>query len=329
MALGTINSPRLTFMESVMKKRKREFPAISTITVLLFGGMLSSNAPAQTPGKVDSRTISLGIVAETHQKEIAEHFHDFVGYLARKLSTASNVKGQVVVVSSLSELAKLLEQGKVDFYMESPYPTYVVNSVHGAAKLLLRRWQRGKPEYRSLIFTQRNSGINHLEELRGKIVVFEDPESTSGYLLPKFFLLRNGFKLSEKAGLEANVSPGEVGYFFARSQQKLVDMVLAKQAAAGAFSDDDHARLDGKRASDVSILAQTELLPRHLVSIRKDMAAASAGRLAEILVSMHEDDEGRRILQKIGDTTKFDELPEGEEGMRRRLLDTFYSAEKK
>ena len=147
--------------------------------------------------------------------------------------------------------------------------------------------------------------------------------------MPKFFLLRNGFKLSEKGGLEANVSPSEISYIFARSQEKLVAMVLAKQAAAGAFSDDDYARLDEKRKSDISILAQTELVPRHLVSIRKDMAPALAARLGEVLIAMHEDDQGRRILQKTGATTKFDVLPEGEEGMRRRLLETFYSAERK
>jgi len=81
--------------------------------------------------------------------------------------------------------------------------------------LLLRRWQRGKPEYQSLIFAKRNSGVNRLDDFRGKIVVFEDPESTSGYFLPKFFLLRNGFKLSEKSRLEAGVAPGEIGYIFA------------------------------------------------------------------------------------------------------------------
>ena len=160
-------------------------------------------------------------------------------------------------------------------------------------------------------------------------MVFEDPESTSGYFLPKFFLLRNGFKLSEKGRLDASVVLGEIGYIFASSQEKLVDLVLTKQAAGGAFSDDDYAKLDDKTRAEVSVLAQTERLPRHLVSIRKDMAPAMADRLRAILLAMSEDDEGRSILQKAGDTTKFDMLPEGEEGMRRRLLETFYSPAKK
>ncbi len=302
---------------------------IFAIAALLFGVILGSNAAGQTPDGVEAKTISLGIVSEINLKEIEEHFRDFVGYVARKLSSGSDIEGKVVVAPTLLQLAKLLEQKRVDFYMESPYPTYVINNVHGAAKLLLRRWKGGMAEYQSLIFTKRNSEIRRLEDLRGKIIAFEDPGSTSGHFLPKFFLSRKGFKLSEKSRLEQNVSPSEVGYIFAYSQEKLVDLVLTKQAAAGAFSNDDYATLDEKRKSDISVLAHTDRLPRHLLSIRKDLAPALAGRLEEILLSMHEDDEGRRILQKADNTTKFDELPGGESRMRRQLLETFYSVEKK
>jgi len=316
-------------MDTVMNRQRRRLSITFAIAALLFGAILGSNAAAQAPDRVEAKTISLGIVSEIHQKEIEEHFRDFVRYVARKLSPASDIEGKVVIAPTLLELTKLLEQKKVDFYMESPYPTYIINNVHGAAKLLLRRWKGGMAEYQSLIFTKRNSGITRLEDLRGKIIVFEDPGSSSGHFLPKFFLLRKGFKLSQKSRLEPNVSPSEVGYIFAYSQEKLVDLVLIKQAAAGAFSNDDYAALDEKKRSDITVLAQTERLPRHLLSIRRDLAPALAERLEEILLSMHEDDEGRRILQKTDDTTKFDILPEGEEGMRRRLLETFYSPEKK
>ncbi len=308
---------------------KRQRLSVIAIAALLSGAILGSNAAGQTPYRLEANTISLGIVSKVNQKEIEGYYRDFVGYVARKLSSAPDVEGKVIIASTPPELAKLLEQQKVDFYMESTYSTYVINDVQGAGKLLLRRWQRGKPEYQSLIFAKGNSGINRLDDFRGKVMVFEDPESTSGYFLPKFFLLRNGFKLSEKGRLDASVAPGEIGYVFASSQEKLVDWVLTKQAAGGAFSDDDYAKLDDKTRAEVSVLAQTERLPRHLVSIRKDMAPAMADRLRAILLAMSEDDEGRRILQKAGDTTKFDMLPEGEEGMRRRLLETFYSPAKK
>jgi hypothetical protein len=43
---------------------------------------------------------------------------------------------------------------------------------------------------------------------------------------------------------------------------------------------------------------------------------------------MDEDDQGRKILKKTDDTTKFDLLPEGEPGLRRRLAEIFQSPKK-
>ena len=276
-------------------RQMRRLGFVCAIATLLFDITLGSPVMGQTPGRVEAKTITLGIVAPMDQKEEEEHFRDFVRYVARKL----------------------------------PYPTYLINSVYGAGKLLLRRWKGGMAEYYAVIFTKKNSETKRLEDLRGKIIAFEDPGSTSGHFLPKFFFSRKGFKLSEKTRIEPNVSPGEVGYIFVYSQDKLVNLVLMNQVAAGAFSNDDYASLDARKKSEITILAETDRVPRHLVSIRRDLAPALANRLEKILLSMDQDPEGRLILQRTDGTTKFDALPGGELAMRQRLLDTFYSPEKK
>jgi phosphonate transport system substrate-binding protein len=299
-------------------------PAVAALSC----GFFVANATGQTPAAVKPQTLSLGIVSEFNRAQIAENFRDFVRYLAARLDSASNIEGRVVIAPTLFQLARLIEQRKVDFYMESPYPTYVVNDVYGVAKLVLRRWKGDRAEYRSLIFTKKNGEINRLEDLRGKVLVFEDPESTSGHFLPKAFLTRKGFKFIDKSRFDPYASPTDVGYLFAYSQEKLVYWVLTQNAAAGAFSDDDYARLDEKKKSEITILAQTEWLPRHLLSVRKDFAPALADRLEKTLLAMHEDDQGRRILKKADDTTKFDPLPQGEAGLHRRLSEIFQTARK-
>jgi phosphate/phosphite/phosphonate ABC transporter binding protein len=310
-------------------RQTRRLAVVYSIATLLFDIVLGSHAVGQTPGKAEAKTITLGIVAPMNQKEVEEHFRDFVRYVARKLSSAPAIEGRIVVAPTQSGLANLLAEQKVDFYMESPYPTYLINNVYGAGNLLLRRWKGGMAEYYALIFTKRNSETKRLEDLRGKIIAFEDPGSTSGHFLPKFLLSRLGFKLVEKSRIEPNVSADEVGYLFAYSQDKLVDLVLTKQVAAAAFSNDDYATLGKRKKSDIRILAETERLPRHLVSVRKDLDPALVNRLEKILLSMHQDPEGRQILQRTDGTTKFDALPGGELAMRQRLLDTFYSPGKK
>ena len=297
------------------------------IGALLLALTPGARAAAPAPETVKLRTLSLGIVSEIPPQQIEEHFRDFARYVARKLSSTSDIEGKVVVAPTALQLAKLLEQKKVDFYLESPYPTYLINR-QGAAQLLLRRWKSGMAVYHSILFTQRGSGATRLEELRGKMIAFEDPGSTSGYFLPKVLLLRKGFKLSEKSSLQAKVAPKEVGYIFTRSDRKIVDLVLSKQVAAGAISDDDYKTIDEKKRADIAILAETEALPRHLLSIRKDLPAAAANRLKEILLAMGQDEEGRRILAKTDNTTKFDVLPGGEESVRRKFVEVFRSHDK-
>jgi phosphonate transport system substrate-binding protein len=300
--------------------------AAATVHFLLF---LACPARAQTPSRTPAQSITLGIVAETKQSEVEEHFREFVRYVAAKLSATPPLDGRIAMAPTQSRLASLLTERKADFYMESPYPTYLINSVYGAGKLLLRRWKGGLAEYHALIFTHKDGATKRLEDLRGKLIAFEDPGSTSGHFLPKNLLTRRGFKLSQKNQLGASVGVNEIGYVFAYSQAKLIDWVLTRQAAAGAFSNDDYASLDERKKAEIAILAQTDSLPRHLVSIRKDLAPALAKGLEKLLLSMHQNGEGRSILQRLDGTTKFEALPGGELAMRQRLLDTFLFAGKK
>ena len=290
------------------------------ILVLILGPRATT--AGQTTGPVKVKSITLGLVSSTSQKEIEAHFQNFVGYVARQLGAGTGIEGKVVIVPSALQMAKLLEEKKIDFYMESPYPTYLINK-QGAASLLLRRWKSGMAEYRSLIFSNRDGETSRLEQLRGRIIAFEDPGSTSGYFLPKVLLLKKGFTLTEKSRADAKVDPKEIGYIFASSAVDIVNLVLSKRVAAGAFSDDDYGAFDEKRKATITILAQTDLFPRHLVSVRKDLDPKVKNRLKEILLSMHQDEEGRIIMLKTDNTTKFDLLPGGEANVRRKLVETF------
>lgn len=292
------------------------------VTALLCSLISGPATAGQTTGPVKIKSITLGLVSATSQKEIEAHFQAFVRYVAGKLGP--DREGKVVIVPTPLQTAKLLEEKKIDFYMESPYPTYIINK-QGAAVLLLRRWKSGMAEYRGLIFSKKDSETNRLDQLRGKMIAFEDPGSTSGYFLPKVLLLKKGFLLSEKPRPEAKVGAKEIGYIFASTDVNVVNLVLSKRVAAGAFSDDDYGALDGSRKADIIILAQTDLFPRHLVSVRKDLDPMVKNRLKEVLLAMNQEDEGRSIMQQTDNTTKFDRLPGGEVLVRRKLVETFRS----
>ncbi len=259
-------------------------------------------AEAQTKQTLTTKPLTLGVVFQGPRQALEEHFRPIVDYAAGKLSPTGETKGMVIVAPTPGQMMKLLDEKRVDFYMESPYSTYLINRL-GAARLLLRRWKGGLGEYRSLIFSSKESKVKRLEDLRGKIIVFEDPGSTSGYFLPKLFLLNKGFSVTEKADLGSKVSSREIGYIFGNTTKD--------------------AGLEDKSKTLISILSETESVPRHLVSVRKDLPEPVVNRLKEILLSMDQNEEGQKILRQADGTTKFDLLPGGEEMVRRKLVELY------
>src|SRR3990172_11402720 len=97
------------------------------------------------------------------------------------------------------------------------------------------------------------------------MIAFEDAGSTSGYFMPKLLLFNKRLMLTEKPGLDAKVTAKEIGYIFAGSDKSILNFVLAKKVAAGAFSNDDYSAVGEKEKTAISILAKTANLPRHLV----------------------------------------------------------------
>lgn len=303
-----------------MKKPRYRLAVISMVAVL---PLIVATAHAQ--GKKEGtgpKTLVLGLVFQGSQEPVEKRFRPFVDYVAGKISAAGATKGMVVVAPTAGHMMKLLHAKRVDFYMESVHPTYLINRL-GAARLLLRRWKGGMAEYHSILFTGRGSGIARLDDLREKFIAFEDPGSTSGYFLPKLYLHKKGFSVVEKPSLESKLSSGEIGYIFAGTETKVVDFVTRAKVAAGAISNDDYGNMDDKNKALTSILGETEPVPRHLVSVRQDLPEPAVRRLRDILVKMHQEEEANKILRQTDNTTKFDELPGGEAMMRRKLVELY------
>ena len=295
------------------------YVAFLIVTLLLITGPIE----AQVKQTVSIKALTLGVVYRSAPERMAEHFRPLVEYAARKLAPTGEIKSIVKVAANTDQLIELVERVQVDFYLESPFPTYLINRT-GTGRLLLRRWKGGMSEYRGVIFTSKASRITRLEDLRGKMIAFEDPGSTSGYFLPKLLLFEKRFRVVEKPDLSAKVSVGEIGYIFASSQKNVVKLVREEKVAAGAISNEDYASLDETSKAQLSMLAESGSVPRHLVSVRRNLPEAVVKRLTEILLTMHQDDEGQKILRQTDGTTKFDKLPGGEEAFRRKLNDLYH-----
>ena len=91
--------------------------------------------------------------------------------------------------------------------------------------------------YKSQIITHVDSGINTLEDLKGKKFAYSDPGSTSGYILPSQLLADKGIELGDTV--------------FAHKHPNVVTMVYQQQVDAGAtyYSSPREEIVDGKKKS--------------------------------------------------------------------------------
>ncbi len=280
-----------------MRRQIGAFWVIYCLTVLFF------------PPRVSwARPIHIGSIHDRPANEIRK-FLPLVRYLAEVLEPEGIDEGKVVVAKSIQQMADFLREGKVDLFLDSPFPVLAVNRLAGS-KLLLRRWKKGVREYHTVVFVRKDSDISRLEDLKGKMISFEAPYSSSGYFLPKMALIQEGLTLVLKKNASAPVAPDEVGYVFSKDDENTVVWVLRGKVSAGAL-DDRNYRKDAKhRLDQLKILHETFSIPRQIISYRSDLPPKLVARIKKILLDMDQSEEGQRALKAFEKTTKFDEIPE-------------------
>lgn len=260
------------------------------------------------PQFVWARPLHVGSISPEAGDEIKK-YTPIVAYLAKALQSEGIDQGRVVVARSISEMAQLFKQAKVDLYVDSPYPALAVSRLSGS-KLFLRRWKKGIGEYRSVIFARADSGVSRLEDLKGKTVAFEEEYSTSGYFVPKLVMMQRGLKLAPKKNVEEPVAPDEVGYVFSLDDENAMVWVVRGKVTASVMDNQTYVKQALPHLKNLKVIYQTFSFPRQVVSHRADLPAALVAKIKETLIQMDQSDEGKKALERFERTAKFDEIPE-------------------
>jgi len=270
--------------------------------LFLYSALFSFLAPVPAV----ARPLTVATIGENAADEIKK-FWPFPRYLAKELQSAGIDEGKVVIAKDMAQMAAFLREGKVDLYIDSPFPAIAVSQLSGA-KFLARRWKKGVGEYHSAIFTRKDSGINRLEDLKGKFIAFEEPYSSSGYFLPKMSLVQAGVKLANKKAATDPVGADEVGYLFTADDTNTMWWVVKGKVAAGAMDNQSYTNEAKGDIDQLKILHKTMSIPRQIVSYRGDLAESLAGAIKQALLRMDQSADGKKILQEFERTTKFDDL---------------------
>jgi len=251
--------------------------------------------------------IHIGSISTKPASELKK-FLPFATYLAQELGSQGVDQGKVVVAQSIPQMAAYMREGRVDLFIDSPFPALAVSRLSGS-RLLLRRWKKGIPEYRTIIFVRHDSGIQRLADLKGKMIALEEPFSSSGYFIPKLVLFQAGLKPTPKTDSSEAVGPGEVGYVFSGDDESTMVWLLRGKVMAGATDDRTFLKEARGNMGSLRILHKSSPFPRHIVSHRADLSPQLVTRIREVLLKMDQSEEGKKALRGFELTTKFDEIP--------------------
>lgn len=269
---------------------------------------LSTVVNAQADNAEASTSIILADIDEDPVKTIGK-YQPLADYLAEHLADYGIETGEVMVAPDMETMIDWLATGQVDLLFDSPYPAMVMVSESGAVPVL-RRWKDGVAEYHSVFFAMEDSGLESLEDLQGRMVGFDAPQSTSGYMLPMAHLIEMGLNPVEKARLTSSVADDEIGYLFSEDDETTIQWVISGRVIAGVVDSAEYDQIPEDTREHMVVLGETVDAPRNLMIARPGMDPDLLAAITDVLIAIHEDEDALEILDGL-DTTQFDLFPEG------------------
>ncbi len=215
----------------------------------------------------------------------------FLDRWAEHLSAKIGRPVEFVRRRSYREITDLLESGGLEFAWICGYP-FIQKRDPEFLTLLAVPVYRGEPLYHSFIIVHRDSPHSKLEDLRGGVFSFSDPESNSGFLYPQSVLAAQG-ETPESFFRQT---------FFTFNHAETIEAVAEQVADGGAV---DSYIWEYLRTYRPELTEKTRVIMRSpkfgfppLVS-RLGVDASIVSRMKTALAEMESDPEGQKFLDGL------------------------------
>ncbi|MEH6633129.1 MAG: phosphate/phosphite/phosphonate ABC transporter substrate-binding protein [Halopseudomonas aestusnigri] len=255
-----------------------------------------------------AETISIGTISSDPVGEI-KLFTPFANYLAQELSADGIDEVKIVIASDVRQMVKMLKHHEVDLFIDSSITASIINQLSGS-QFMLRRWKKGRGKYRSVIFVTEDSGIKRLDDLKDKVIAFEEPFSTSGYVLPALVILQSGNELYKLQSLRSEPEADKVSYVMAYDNETQMVWLERGRVAAAAMAESDFLEYSNNVLVPLKSLYTTPYVPYHVVVRRPGLEERLVQRIKDVLLVAHEGKQGVEVMMSFEKTTKFDEIPD-------------------
>jgi len=218
---------------------------------------------------------------------------------ARTVTALSGVPIRAQVASDYAGVVEALRSRRVDLAFVHPVGYVLANREAGCQILVRDVWQ-GKTAYTARFYVRKGSGIERVEDLRGKTVAFVDPASSSGYIYPMVLLI--------KMGLVRDQDPKSFfkeALFAGTHEAALSSVVHGRVDAAASFDKAPELHLkDPGLIGRLGFVGETPEIPEAGICARPGLPADILARVKRALLAI-KGPEHAQVLKQIYDIDGF------------------------
>ena len=245
----------------------------------------ASYTPAYTstaPGQ--QKILIFGVHPLHNPQRLQETYGPLVEYLNRNLPT---VTIQLEASRSYEEYDKKLYSRRFHFALPNPYQT--LNSLAHGYRIFAKMGE--DDNFRGIIIVKKNSTINTVSDLKGKIVSFPAPTALAATMMPLYFLHTHGLDVSN-----------DITRLFSGSQESsIMNVYLGKSAAGATWPPPWRAFMERnpKMAAELEVKWETTPLVNNGLVARDDVPQELVTKMRDLLLELHTHEEGRRLLAAL------------------------------
>ncbi len=247
----------------------------------------SSGKPHE-PSKEPSLVI--GVMPEQQIFDQLDRYKPLTDYLSRKMDRPVRLK----VFSQYGNLIEEFSSAGIDGAFFGSFPYVLAHAKLGVEPLARPRGLDGTSTYHGLIFVRKDSGIRTIRDMQGKRFAFVDKATMAGYLFPLQYFSKQGIGDYKTYFREV--------YFTGTHEDAIYD-VLNRKTDIGSAKNTVYERLareDKRIENELMILERSLDVPENVLAVRRNLQPPVKAKLREVLLNMHNDEEGRNVLKTFG-----------------------------
>ena len=237
--------------------------------------------------KDKEEVITMGFVPMRDGDTLIESVEPLTAMLSEKLG----IKVEGFTATNYVGVVEGLGSGQVDFGFIPPFAYVLANQESDAQVILTSLNKNGDAFYRSQFIVRNDSGIDSFDDLKGKIVGFVDPSSTSGYLFPGAHLITQGIDIE-----------ADLDYVYSGGHDKSLQLLLNKDVdVATTFVDVRERYIDEfpTALEETTILGYTENIPNISVTVSASMDEDMKIKIQQALLEIAKSEDGIKLLSEL------------------------------